>query len=433
MSEYFNDSPIETLDDDRYGITPFAQSLAKSILNIKEPVGTTIALNGAWGSGKSSAVNLIRSELNKANDKTLVVTDFKCWWYRGEEALALAFLQNLNAVLKKNLGDKAKDLIPKLGQAVLQAGPALGPAIALATTGPFGAFASGAVAFAKGFFPEGETVEQIFHKLAKVLEQSNHRFLVIIDDIDRLNPDEALAIFRLVKSVGHLPNVMYLLVFDRSLADKAVAEKYPSEGPHFLEKIIQAGFELPAPLKSDLNKAILASVEEICGPINESQIRRIMNNFYDVVVPYITTPRHVVRFRNAISVTWPAIANDVSLADFIALEALRLYEPKLFQAIRVNKTRVCGVRQRDGRDSKEDARFNRFITGIDEQRHDTVKLALQRLFPRLELLSYESEFIHEWDAERRVCVEKHFDTYFRLSFGEETLSTALISKLNRSS
>ena len=222
---------------------------------------------------------------------------------------------------------------------------------------------------------------------------------------------------------------MYLLVFDRSLADKAVAEKYPSEGPHFLEKIIQAGFELPAPLKSDLNKAILASVEEICGPINESQIRRIMNNFYDVVVPYITTPRHVVRFRNAISVTWPAIANDVSLADFIALEALRLYEPKLFQAIRVNKTRVCGVRQRDGRDSKEDARFNRFITGIDEQRHDTVKLALQRLFPRLELLSYESEFIHEWDAERRVCVEKHFDTYFRLSLGEETLSTALISEL----
>jgi len=84
MSQYFNDSPIETPSDDRYGITPFAVSLARSILGIKEPIGTTLALSGPWGSGKSSAVNLIRGELAKAGADTLVVTDFKCWWYRGE-------------------------------------------------------------------------------------------------------------------------------------------------------------------------------------------------------------------------------------------------------------------------------------------------------------------------------------------------------------
>ena len=93
---YFNDSPIESPEDDQYGITPFARSLAKSVLGIKNPIGTTIALNGAWGSGKSSAVNLIRRELEKAQDDKLVISDFKCWWYRGEEALALAFLQNLH-------------------------------------------------------------------------------------------------------------------------------------------------------------------------------------------------------------------------------------------------------------------------------------------------------------------------------------------------
>jgi hypothetical protein len=46
MHDYFNDSPIETAEDDRYGITPFAKSIAKSILSIKRPIGTTIALNG---------------------------------------------------------------------------------------------------------------------------------------------------------------------------------------------------------------------------------------------------------------------------------------------------------------------------------------------------------------------------------------------------
>ena len=70
--------------------------------------------------------------------------------------------------------------------------------------------------------------------------------VVIIDDIDRLTPDEALLVFRLVKSVGRLPNVMYLIAFDRELAEKAVKERYPSEGPHFLEKIIQAYFRIAA-------------------------------------------------------------------------------------------------------------------------------------------------------------------------------------------
>ncbi len=117
MSEFFNDSPIETDGDDRYGIAPFAKSIAKSILNMHRPVGVTIAIYGPWGSGKSSAINLIRSGLKEAEkNQELVVTDFKCWWYRGEEALALAFLQDLNAALTRGLGDKIKDLIPKLSR-----------------------------------------------------------------------------------------------------------------------------------------------------------------------------------------------------------------------------------------------------------------------------------------------------------------------------
>ncbi|MCP5756812.1 KAP family NTPase, partial [Klebsiella pneumoniae] len=84
-------------------------------------------------------------------------------------------------------------------------------------------------------FPDEEPLETVFRELSKVLESENRRFLVIIDDMDRLSSEEALAIFRLIKSVGRLPNVMYLVVFDRQLAEQAINEKYPSEGPHFLE------------------------------------------------------------------------------------------------------------------------------------------------------------------------------------------------------
>ena len=159
-------------------------------------------------------------------------------------------------------------------------------------------------------------------------------------------------------------------------------------------------------------------------------MKRILNLFHDIVAPYLTTPRHVARFQNAISVTWPAIAGEVSLADFISLETLRLYEPSLFQAIRSSKTSLCGLRDRLGRGNQgEDARFAPFLHGVSDDRQETVRIALQRLFPRMENTGYGDGFHAQWDADRRVCVEAHFDTYFRMSLSDETLSMGTINDL----
>src|SRR5699024_9509797 len=58
-----NDSPISEPSEDRFGIEPFAKTLATGILQMNAPEGTVIALNGPWGSGKSSTVNLVRHHL----------------------------------------------------------------------------------------------------------------------------------------------------------------------------------------------------------------------------------------------------------------------------------------------------------------------------------------------------------------------------------
>ncbi|HCG6122184.1 TPA: AAA family ATPase [Vibrio parahaemolyticus] len=421
MNKYYNDTPIENADGDLYGVAPFAESIATSIQNIKNPVGTALALNGPWGSGKSSVVNMIRASLEQRKDANLVVTDFKCWWFRGEEALALAFLQNLHTTLKSGLGDKIKGLIPNLSKNLLQAGSVVGQTVAVASgQGWLKTAISGSSNYIeKTFFSDTETVEKSFQKLADILDKQEKRFLVVIDDIDWLTPDEALATFRLIKSIGHLPNVMYLLVFDRELAEKVVSERYPSEGPHFLEKIIQAGFEVPLPVQTDLNDVILSSIGDVCGGLDgDEQLRRFMNVFYDVVVPYMPTPRHVVRFRNAISVTWPAIADEVSLADFVALETIRLYEPTLFNRLRKSKSKVCGTN--DNRQNENG--IEEYLKDIPDVRHDLVTVALQRLFPKLESMGYGADWEPVWKSEKRVCVDKHFDTYFRLSLSTDDIS-----------
>ena len=104
-----NDRPISNPAQDRFGIDPFAKALADSIRKIRAPEGIVIALNGPWGSGKSSSVNLVLHHLEDTIGKgELAVVNFACWWFRGEEALALAFFRELYAGIGPSLGDKFK-------------------------------------------------------------------------------------------------------------------------------------------------------------------------------------------------------------------------------------------------------------------------------------------------------------------------------------
>lgn len=267
MNENYNDSPIQSFEADQYGIGPFARSLAGSIATINSPVGTTIALFGPWGAGKSSAVNLIKRALTEDPDTNISVSAFRCWWYRGQEALALGFFQQLQSSLELSLGEKGRTLIPSLTQHLLQVGPEFGALISSLSGNHWSAtLLSFAARFARPFFPKGQSVETEFAKLTSLLANQARRHLIIIDDIDRLSPDEAIAVFQLVRSVGQLPNVIYLLVFDREIAERALQQRYPSEGGSgYLDKIIQAGFTLPSRRHSPISieRFSLPSIEYV--------------------------------------------------------------------------------------------------------------------------------------------------------------------------
>lgn len=426
-----NDQPISAPSEDRFGVDPFARAIAGSIQKLQSPNGSVIALNGPWGSGKSSAVNLIRHHLDAVvKSEELVIIDFTCWWFRGEDALALAFFRELYAGLSPSLGDKIKKSLPKLGARLLRAGSVIGGAADAAGAGGIGAAAGGAMEWLGSLIQQDESVEKLHGELSKALSEQNKRFLIVIDDIDRLSPDEALLIFRLVKSVGRLPNVLYLLVYDRQLAEKIVSERYPSEGPHYLEKIVQAAFELPEPSATDVQQLLLGQIATICGTPSDEEVIRFMNIFHAGVAPAMRTPRDVARFTNSLSVTWPAVAGEVDRADFLALEVMRLLHPTIYRSIRQNKALVCGGTSSDGRDREATAKHLQKLffdesNGSDEGR---LRRLLMRLFPALESvwgnMSYGGGFARQWGMERRVCSAAHFDSYFRFAVGEEVLPRA---------
>lgn len=432
MTEHvpYNDQPIESPNEDRFAVDPFARAIAVSFRKMRSPQGAVIGLNGPWGSGKSSAVNLCKHHLAEAvKADELVIIDFACWWFRGEDALALAFFRELYAGLGPSLNDRVKKKLPKLGARLLRAGALVGKVAEAAGAGVVGGIAEKGMEWLAGMIEQDESVEVLHAELSQALREQKKRFLIVIDDIDRLSPDEALLIFRLVKSVGRLPNVMYLLVYDRPLAEKIVSERYPSEGPHYLEKIVQAAFELPDPSALDVQQHLLSLIESICGAPAEPDMVRFMNIFYEGISPAMRTPRDVARFANSLSVSWPVVAGEVDRADFVALETLRLLHPTIYRAIRQNKQQLSGSGLGERRDRGVEAQyFNELFFGATPPPdHNRMRRLLMRLFPALESawenMGYGEGFAKQWAMERRVCSPDHFDSYFRFSIGDDVLTS----------
>lgn len=431
MNINFNDAPITKEADDLYGYAPFANVIAKNLINIQNPQGTTIALHGPWGSGKSSTINILRKVLEKSKDKNFAVADFKCLWFRGEEAFALAFLKQLESELIKNFGpDVGKVSRPYFAEIAgygLYLTPLIIPLItssSLETTAAFAALAKPIYDWVveKIASKKPKPLEGLFDALSSKLEEigrkSNKRLLIIFDDMDRLYSEEALAIFRLIKSVGRLPNVMFLVVYDQELIERVVKEKFPSEGPHFLEKIIQASFQLPPPTREALNEATLSSIVEVCGEVSEEQKDYFIGTFYEAISPYITTPRHVVRLGIAISMLWGSLKDEINLADYVALETLRLYEPQVFSKIRSHKDLIFSkVERRIG--NREI--LSTFLEELPEKNFARAKQALLRIFPQLGNINYSNDVQSQWRKNQRVCSEDLLDTYLRLSLSDQVV------------
>jgi len=412
-----NDQPIEAPRQDLFGIDPFACSLAQGIARMDPPRGTVVAINGAWGSGKSSTINLVRHYLKDEsvakNSAPIEIIPFACWWFRGEEALTLAFFRELSAAIP-GVGK----ILSKITARLLKPEILLGAAINVAQ----GKMVDAVANLLDALFKNDETLESLHKDLSERLGKHKGRFLVIIDDIDRLSPDEALQMFRLVKSVGQLPNVIYLLAFDRDLAERIVAEKYPSEGPHYLEKIIQIWFDMPSPDIWAFTQNLRERIGGVARRASSSNAERVERVIHQVVLPEMKTPRDVIRLEAMLSLTWPAVEAEVDFADFVGLETLRLKQPRLHRAVRENG-RWLQAGQFPAHSSFSDEQKNEcknsLVGAMPEQYQSRYLQGLKTIFEPLQAVLgngvYGGDAINQWDRQRRACSGRHFNTYFRFT------------------
>jgi predicted KAP-like P-loop ATPase len=153
----------------------------------------------------------------EADPRTIIVT-FSPWMIAGRAELTSALFTELARALGKRLGDDFKQAIGALLKRLSEFAPVAGTGLDLATHG-----LGGGILRAGGTWTghlakkmtSGPTLDSLRENLQKVLARlDEQRVLLIIDDLDRLTFNEALELVSVIKSLGDLPNLIYLFSYD---------------------------------------------------------------------------------------------------------------------------------------------------------------------------------------------------------------------------
>lgn len=415
MTALSADRPSLDPKDDLFGHAPFAKSLADSISGYPGSDGLVLALYGPWGSGKSTVLGYVSHYIEQLPEENRpVVVPFNPWWFSGQENLARAFLGQLQAVLPsrnekfKKLGDLLGDFAEGVGGLIDLSGMTGG--------------AAGKLGKLIGMLTKRKPrdVPALKSEISKILRDAKKRVVVVIDDIDRLTPDETRQLFTVIKALADFPNVVYLLAFDRDVAAQAIEQQSGLPGERYLEKIIQVPFELPPIDREALRSALFKRLDQVLGDTPDGLFDQSywMNVFYDGIDPLIQVPRDVVRFTNTLSVTYPAVRGEVNPVDFIALEAVRVFLPDLYGVVRANTERFSGHSRDDRYEGDRNAAqtFRQgWVNQVPESLRASTQALLERIFPKISQMEYGSEWLNEWRRNLRACHPDALPIYFRLT------------------
>lgn len=270
LNQGLTDSPVEKSSHDLFGIQAYVKGLRSFIVECETPM--TIAIQGDWGSGKTSIMNMVKEEL-PGNILPIWFNTWEFSQFNMDENLALSFLtylsDKLNQVSDKSAGEKLKKGIYKI---------AIGALKTLSATADLASGGGGSTA--NEFIKEIMNVDSIQaidnlretfqNTVDSVCKNGKTKITFFIDDLDRLQPTRAVELLEVLKIFLDCDKCVFALAIDYEVVSQGVKEKYNSmidekKGRKFFEKIIQVPFKVPV-AHYDISGYIKQSLKSIGIP-----------------------------------------------------------------------------------------------------------------------------------------------------------------------
>lgn len=182
---------------------------------------------------------------------------------------------------------------------------------------------------------EPVSVIALQNELTRALKQRSKPIIVVLDDVDRLPNNEILELFKLVRLTASFPNLIYIVACDRIRVEAAFKDDVPAAQGSYLEKIFQWSINIPVAPNEQLRRELYGGIEKALGsispPFDQSDWPDIEA---EIIRPLIRNIRDVRRYSMAVrGAVVDGLDKMIALVDILALEAIRLFMPGIFDKL----------------------------------------------------------------------------------------------------
>jgi hypothetical protein len=292
----YKDTPIADLRHDIFKVSRYIEGLSRFIVYCDTPM--TVAIQGDWGSGKTSMMNMVSSRLKE----DVVNIWFNTWQFSQfdlQNGLAVALFTNLLTELE--CGQDTKDKVLHAMKGAFKTAMVIGAEM----------IAGGTVAQRLDGI-QSQNTSEVFSELLKLKDtfqraildklktEGKNRVVIFIDDLDRLQPEKAVEFLEVLKIFLDCEGCVFVLAVDYEIVTQGIRQKFgrlvsPEKGRSFFDKIIQLPFRMPV---AQYN--ILGYIENMLRNMQLECDTTELTQFEDLVT-YSTgrNPRTIKRLFNA--------------------------------------------------------------------------------------------------------------------------------------
>jgi hypothetical protein len=320
------DRPRLKSEKDLFGIDKYQEALVNFIKKTATPI--TIAIQGEWGSGKTSLMNVLRSNLCEESDGLFYDVWLNTWQYslmRSQEETLMRIIAGLTQKVLSIIRDKHESKVSDVSQKITSGLKSLFKGVAK--------IGISAIGNQLGVENAGDIVDEVFASkdskdeeaivaIRSGLEEAITRclqldaqkgspkrgFVFFIDDLDRIDPPVAVQILELLKNIFDIPQCIFVLAIDYDVVIKGLKPKFGEltaqnerEFRCFFDKIIQLPFSMPTN-SYQVNGFIAESVDKISLLEENENNGEVISHLSEMASLSVgTNPRALKRLMNTLS------------------------------------------------------------------------------------------------------------------------------------
>ena len=224
--------------------------------------GCVLAINGKWGTGKTTFVKMWQEYLEKYDIRTLYYNAWENDFVSDSLVSLLGELSKYNGV--SGAKEKMEDVVSVAGKIFLDMAPAIARGVIKKVSGidaeEIGEIISDGVASSSAMLKheiekyqeQKSTLEHFRTKLEELVETicNGNPLVFIVDELDRCNPAFAVKVLERIKHLFDIPNIVFVLSIDKEQLCHSICGYYGSESidaQEYLKRFIDIEFSLPQP------------------------------------------------------------------------------------------------------------------------------------------------------------------------------------------